>query len=131
MGSKINSNTHDPNSRASMEATTSTHISLKTPSDSFRFSVIAFLFPHECPTYSCPDVCETIKPPTTTTGLNTFACESWRGGRELGFSAKTDKAASRLHIGTVVIQLKGAHTANTGIKDARLLPPPQMSDCAY
>lgn len=60
-------------------------------------------------------------------------CYCLQGGRELGFYAKTDKAASHLHIGTVVIQLKGLHThTHTQLKLMLKMPDyccPQLSNC--
>lgn len=71
----------------------------------------AWLLPYEWPYFHRPDTGLAIKL-LAYRHTNKHLCyrEGWQGVRELGVFASTHKTSSHLHMGTVAIQLKAAHT---------------------
>lgn len=104
MGSKINSNANDRTSYGDTWWQT-----LHEPPEVLRTSSWkSRCFPWQ---HSYFHIWLTIRVPSMATNMDTLAIVITIGwGGELGFYAKKDKAAIQLHTGSVVIQLKGAHS---------------------
>lgn len=93
-----------------MNPQSSAHISVKMQTDLLLFSVLYILISAQMPVHHWPDTCLTIKLPSIVTNMNTFVIVRTGGWGRAGVPCKKDKAAIQLHIGTILIQLNGAHS---------------------